>query len=674
MAARSCCGGGFEAAGRIFYALDASAHVTVVAPRSAGLHPAVADRIARRQVAYIDRKFVESDLVCGFRGVGEHSDSDPAPAPPTSASDAHAHAHAVDLVLSTIDDHAVSASIAAACRRLRIPVNCADIPAACDFFFMAQYRSGMLQIGVSTGGGGPRLVHAWRIEGVAALRTAIRSWDDARLSTETQTADAEDVMERRMRWMSRICDEWTTGQLDALGRDAAMVARLVNEYYAAGKDVPAFDDVRGGRGAGTVMALQAASKAVGQTPPGVGGLVRVERALQGVPLVGGVVASLVMYWLVMAMSVLPFLGRRVPAARPVPPAAPESQQPQQAKPAPVPSASSGSAAKRAPSVAVPSASSAAQSKTLVSAVRDRAVSTTAFVVERVAGVLPLRLRTWFIAAASAVMGTPTTTSATSPTAASASASTGPKMYLVGAGPGDRDLLTVAAVRLLQSADLVVSDRLIPASVLELVPPSRLSFNIVKTDGASDVSQDTSNAQCLAALERGQVVVRLKTGDPFLFGRGGEEVLFFRARGYEPVVVPGISSVLGGPTCAGIPVTHRGVADSLLVVSGRGAGGTFPNIPPHDPKRTTVVLMVVKRLRAVAERMVRDSGYPAQMPCAVLEKACWAEGQRTIVGTLATIADLVEQAGVENPAMWVVGDAVGVLNHLKALDGLTASEG
>ena len=145
------------------------------------------------------------------------------------------------------------------------------------------------------------------------------------------------------------------------------------------------------------------------------------------------------------------------------------------------------------------------------------------------------------------------------------------LALVGAGPGDPELITLKARRYLQNADLVVSDRLVPQQVLDLVEGElRIA---AKVTGKSDEAQIELMKWCLEGVEKGQKVVRLKIGDPLLFGRGGEEILWFRERGYEPELVPGISSALSAPMAAKIPVTHRGVSDQVIITTGRGTAGS-----------------------------------------------------------------------------------------------------
>ena len=158
-----------------------------------------------------------------------------------------------------------------------------------------------------------------------------------------------------------------------------------------------------------------------------------------------------------------------------------------------------------------------------------------------------------------------------------------------------------------------------------------------------------------------MVVRFKTGDAFVFARGGEEIKFFREEGYEPVIIPGISSVFAAPAYNLIPITHRGVADQVLVISGRGQGGTFPDVPGYYEGRTTIVLMVLARLEALIGILV-EKGYPVDTPCAVIEKGTWREGERVCRGSLKSICERVKRDGIMNPAMFVVGNVVDCLQN------------
>jgi uroporphyrin-III C-methyltransferase len=234
------------------------------------------------------------------------------------------------------------------------------------------------------------------------------------------------------------------------------------------------------------------------------------------------------------------------------------------------------------------------------------------------------------------------------------------IYLVGGGPGDPELITLKAQRLLQTADLVVSDRLIPQQVLDLVN-SELRI-ARKTAGKSDSAQDELLEWCLEGLKKGLQVVRLKIGDPLLFGRGGEEVIWFRDRGYEPVLVPGISSAFSAPMAASIPVTHRGTADQVVITTGRGTKGAMPDIPEYHTARTLVVLMAVGRAADLQKILLSEKGYPSSTPISWIENANCPE-ERTIFSTVEQMAKVVEEQNIVAPAVLVVGRSITVLNTL-----------
>ncbi|KAJ2725440.1 uroporphyrin-III C-methyltransferase [Coemansia sp. Benny D115] len=240
---------------------------------------------------------------------------------------------------------------------------------------------------------------------------------------------------------------------------------------------------------------------------------------------------------------------------------------------------------------------------------------------------------------------------------------GGSLALVGAGVGDPDLLAVRARRLLQQADIVLADKLVPEAVLGVVKCE--IYTARKFPGAADQAQDDLNQRGLAELALGRRVVRLKQGDPFVYGRGGEEVLFYRSHGYEAEVVPGLSSALNGPGLCGIPVTHRGVADQVLIVSGANRNGDLPEIPTFVASRTLVLLMAVKRLREITA-LLADAAYPEDLPVAIVERAGCSD-QRTVRGTLATIVDVVDRVGHNAPGLVVAGHAVNVLSDAALQD-------
>lgn len=222
------------------------------------------------------------------------------------------------------------------------------------------------------------------------------------------------------------------------------------------------------------------------------------------------------------------------------------------------------------------------------------------------------------------------------------------VYLVGAGPGDADLLTVRAARLLHQADVVVHDRLIDASVLQLVRPEAELIDVGKVPGGS-VSQSIINDLLIVLGRSGRNIVRLKGGDPFVFGRGGEEMLALREAGVTCDVVPGITSAFSGPLAGGIPVTHRGVARGVTVVTGHvfdDQDDYFRRIA--HPELTLVILMGVSNRRTIADQLMQGGLSPAT-PVAVIESA-WTSRQWVTRGSLSELGTLK----VSSPAIIVVG--------------------
>ncbi|KAJ2397817.1 uroporphyrin-III C-methyltransferase [Coemansia sp. RSA 2603] len=237
------------------------------------------------------------------------------------------------------------------------------------------------------------------------------------------------------------------------------------------------------------------------------------------------------------------------------------------------------------------------------------------------------------------------------------------LVLVGAGVGDPDLLTVKAHRELRHADIVLADKLIPEAVLSII--SCEIYTARKFPGAASEAQDDLNQRGLAELAQGKRVVRLKQGDPFVYGRGGEEILFYRSHGYEAEIVPGLSSAINGPGLCGIPVTHRGVADQVLVVSGANRNGDLPTVPEYVSTRTLVILMAVKRLPDIFQ-LLSNASYPDSLPLAIVERAGCPD-QRTVRATLGSIVDTVERVGHNAPGLIVAGNAVNVLSDAAIQD-------
>ncbi|GAA4209051.1 uroporphyrinogen-III C-methyltransferase [Actinocatenispora rupis] len=238
----------------------------------------------------------------------------------------------------------------------------------------------------------------------------------------------------------------------------------------------------------------------------------------------------------------------------------------------------------------------------------------------------------------------------------------PGVALVGAGPGDPELITVRGRRLLGRADVVVVDRLAPQLLLDGLRPDVEVVDAAKIPHGRQLAQEAINATIVEHALAGRYVVRLKGGDPFVFGRGGEEADACLAAGVPVEVVPGVTSAISVPGLAGIPVTHRGVTHELVIVSG--------HVPPDHPdslvdwaalarlRGTVVLLMAVRTLPAISATLVR-LGRPADTPAAVVQEGGTAH-QRTVTGTLDTIADIATAAGITAPAIVVLGDVVTAL--------------
>jgi uroporphyrin-III C-methyltransferase len=231
-----------------------------------------------------------------------------------------------------------------------------------------------------------------------------------------------------------------------------------------------------------------------------------------------------------------------------------------------------------------------------------------------------------------------------------------RVVLLGAGPGDPDLLTVRGLRCLRQAAIVVYDRLVDRRLLDEAPPQARRVYAGKGPGRQALRQDEINALLVRHARAGHLVVRLKGGDPFVFGRGGEEALACAAAGVAWEVVPGISSTVAVPALAAIPVTHRGVAASFAVVTGHRAadddGADWAALARVD---TLVVLMGAAHLADITARL-RAQGKPAATPAAVIQNGA-SPTQRVLTGTLDTIAADALAAGIDSPATVVIGEVV-----------------
>jgi uroporphyrin-III C-methyltransferase len=231
------------------------------------------------------------------------------------------------------------------------------------------------------------------------------------------------------------------------------------------------------------------------------------------------------------------------------------------------------------------------------------------------------------------------------------------VFIVGAGPGDPELLTLKAMRALERADVVLYDRLVASGILELIPANVQRVYVGKGHGDQDLLQPEIMTQLEGFARQGLNVVRLKGGDPFVFGRGAEEWAYLQARGIRVEVIPGISSSLAVPALAGIPLTFRAVARAFVVVTGHRAidpdTGTTTNWCDYVHVDTLVILMGVGERTSIASELI-EAGRSATQPCAFVERGSTPQ-ERVVISSLQAVADGLSE--VNAPAVWVIGDVV-----------------
>jgi uroporphyrin-III C-methyltransferase len=248
-----------------------------------------------------------------------------------------------------------------------------------------------------------------------------------------------------------------------------------------------------------------------------------------------------------------------------------------------------------------------------------------------------------------------------------------RVVLVGAGPGDPELITVKGAKALADADVVVFDRLVAPALLDLASPTAERIYVGKEPFRSAWKQEAISSLLVERASVGSVVVRLKGGDPFVFGRGGEELMACAAAGVSCEVVPGISSAIAAPAAAGIPVTHRGVSRSFAVVTASTTGSAHAADAMPDLARlagavdTLVLLMAAGKLAETCEALIA-AGRPADEPAAVIQWATTPD-ERTIVATLAELPALAAAANVGPPATLVVGEVAKIRAEVSALGRL-----
>lgn len=238
-----------------------------------------------------------------------------------------------------------------------------------------------------------------------------------------------------------------------------------------------------------------------------------------------------------------------------------------------------------------------------------------------------------------------------------------KVYLVGAGPGDAELITVKGLRCLRAADVVIYDNLVNVELLDEAPLQAQRVFVGKKPGRHSVKQEEINELLILYARENLVVVRLKGGDPFVFGRGGEEALALAEAGIPFEVVPGVSSAIAVPAYAGIPVTHRDYTSLVTLVTGHEQGGSkgvdWETLAQLGG--TLVIMMGVSRFAQIAQRLL-TGGMAADTPVAVIQQGTLPQ-QRMVRGTLVDIVERAEVAGIKSPAITIVGDVVNLSDPL-----------
>ncbi|MFL9711127.1 uroporphyrinogen-III C-methyltransferase [Methylobacillus sp. Pita1] len=244
-----------------------------------------------------------------------------------------------------------------------------------------------------------------------------------------------------------------------------------------------------------------------------------------------------------------------------------------------------------------------------------------------------------------------------------------KVYLIGAGPGDPELVTLKAVKAMQQAEVILVDDLVNREILQHAPQARV-IEVGKRGGCKSTPQHFINRMMIALAEQGQTVARLKGGDPFLFGRGGEEMLELRAAGIEVEVIPGVTSGIAVPAALGIPVTHRAYTHGVSFVTGHlQDGGSGQNWKALAESGTTLVIyMGMKQLASITSELLA-SGMSPDTPAAAIQNGSLPQ-QQHVTSTLSLLTAAVQQAGLASPAIIVIGDVVRLAHGKESLQSLS----
>ena len=235
-----------------------------------------------------------------------------------------------------------------------------------------------------------------------------------------------------------------------------------------------------------------------------------------------------------------------------------------------------------------------------------------------------------------------------------------RVHLIGAGPGDPELLTLKALRVLQAAEVVLYDRLVSEEILSFAAPGAQLVYVGKAKGAHCLCQDDTNHRLLTLAQSGLRIVRLKGGDPLIFGRGSEEALFLARHGIDCEIVPGVTAASGVAARTGIPLTHRGIASGVRFVTGHFQNNALLELDWKglaDPDTTLVIYMGLAHLAKITERLM-TAGLPAETPAAAIADAT-LPSERCVTATLASLPDRVAEAELTAPVLFIVGRVVSL---------------